>query len=305
MKMESTPRVSVIIPAYFSFSTIAASLTSLKKQSFQNFEVIVVNSSPEDLTKRTVQECYPEALFVQSPVRLLPHAARNSGVEHAQGELLVFTDPDCEADPEWLKNLVAVFDSGKEALTGAMGFAGSGWLETGIHLCKFHWLLPGLESEGKQCAPTANAAFSRRLWQKIGPFPGDIYAGDGVVSWRALQQGHLPFFVPEAVTRHHHKESLKELCRQRFLRGRDYAYAQITVMGKSTALDWLRLTFSWSAAGLVLLRAGRAAFRVGWGREFLLTLPVQFLGHCLWALGESCGALLLLFGIPAKEFKEE
>jgi hypothetical protein len=200
------------------------------------------------------------------------------------------------ADPEWLETLIAAFEEGKEALVGSMGLAGRSWLEKGIHLCKFHWLLPGLKSSAKFCAPTANAAYSRKLWEIIGPFPGDVFAGDGIVSRRASSLGRVPLFVPKAVVRHFHSDTFRNYCSQRFYRGREYAWARMKLMGDSTFLTWLSLFFSWAAVGLVLLRAGKNSISAGWGRMFFLTLPVQIAGHLMWALGESFGASEILSG---------
>lgn len=296
MNEKGESRVSVIIPAYFSSATIAAALDALRGQSFRDFEVIVVNSSPEEETGLIVRGGYPEVDFVQVTSRLLPHAARNAGIERSRGELLVFTDPDCEADPGWLASMVAAFDSGAESLVGSMGMAGEGWMEKGIHLCKFHWLLPGLPNSVKTCAPTANAAYSRDLWSRIGPFPGNRFAGDGIVSRRAARLGHPPVFVPGALTLHRHGNRLLEFLAQRFSRGREYSMVQLRDLGPAPLVTWMRLLFSWASPAWVLLRAGKHSFHAGWGGAYLLTIPVQAAGHLSWALGESLEALRLLVG---------
>ena len=295
MSTGPAPRLSVVIPAYYSSSTIAISLAALRRQIYRDFEAVVVNSSQEEDTARVVRGRYPEVTFIQSPVRLLPHAARNAGIERARGELLVFTDPDCEAAPDWLATLAEAYDAGVKAMVGAMGLAGDSWMEKGIHLLKFHWLLPGLERAEKYCAPTANAAYSRTLYEKIGPFNGEVFAGDGIMSWRAAQQGHPPVFVPKAVVRHRHDNSLVELCLQRYRRGKEYALVRTRHMGEPSLSTWLSLLVSWAAIGWVIVRAGKDAFRAGWGGAFLSTLPIQLAGHWAWAWGESVGALGLLF----------
>ncbi len=296
MSNEPEHSISVVIPAYYSYTTIEKSLEALMRQTYREFEVIVVNSSPEKNTGRIVREKFPGVKFIQSSGRLLPHAARNVGVDASRGNLLVFTDPDCIADPDWLEILAAAFNGGKKVLVGSMGLSGDGWLEKGIHLCKFHWLLPGLGPAVKTCAPTANALYSRDIWEEIGPFSSEVFAGDGILSWKASQLDHAPFFVPEAVVRHIHKETWGSFCRQRFFRGREYAGVRVGLMGKPTLLTWLSLAFSWGSLGLVLLRAGRNAVIAGWGKTFWCTLPVQITGHFSWALGESVGAALHLLG---------
>lgn len=291
MTARPAPGICVVIPAYYSTRTLSGCLAALQRQSWRDFEVIVVNSSPETETEALVREHHPEVCFLQSPVRLYPHAARNRGVEEARGELLVFTDPDCEAEPGWLEAMWSAYRQDREAIAGAMDLLNPTLWEQGIHLLKFHWLLKELPPGPRKCAATANAAYSRRLWARIGPFPGGYFASDGILSHRAALAGCPPWFEPGAVVRHRHENRIWELCAQRFWRGRDYAWAQLTMMYPGSQRARIRLLFSWTALPWVLIRAARDAFRCGWGRAYLLTLPVQIVGHALWAFGESLGAL--------------
>jgi len=295
MNMLQQPFVSVIVPAYYSAETICGCLDALRLQTYRSFEVIVVNSSPEPETERLVRGRYPEVLFEQHSVRLFPHDARNRGVAAARGDLFVFTDPDCEADTHWLERLVLASGQGSQALVGAMGLGSDRLWEKAIHLVKFHWLLPGLTARTRFCAATANAVYSRQLWSRIGPFPDGFYAADGILSYRAALAGYPPRFVSDAIVRHHHLDSAIGLLRVRFSRGRDYARAQLSLMGTPELSRWLKLIFSWLALPLVLLRALCDAFRAHWLRSYLLTFPIQVLGHGSWAVGESWGALEMLF----------
>ena len=108
------PVVSILIPAYRSDDTLAECLAALRAQQFLDREVIVVNSSPGAATRRVVERHFPETIFEQAPGRLLPHAARNRAAALARGEILVFTDPDCRARPDWLERLVAAHRAGHE-----------------------------------------------------------------------------------------------------------------------------------------------------------------------------------------------
>ncbi|HVS63108.1 MAG TPA: glycosyltransferase [Thermoanaerobaculia bacterium] len=51
----SGPRVSVVIPAYRSHATIAGCLAALRQQEYRSFEVVVVDSSPDERTAREVR----------------------------------------------------------------------------------------------------------------------------------------------------------------------------------------------------------------------------------------------------------
>jgi O-antigen biosynthesis protein len=282
------PLASIILPAYYSDDTIADCLKALKQQTFRDFEVIVVNSSPETRTAAAVA-AFPETKLIQSPTRLLPHAARNRGVEEASGHLLVFSDPDCSAHSDWLATLVECWRSGHEAVGGAMGLASKGWMEGAIHLTKFHWCLTGHNGGTRWILPTANAAYSRRVWDRIGPFP-DVFAGDAVQSWKAGKLGIQPWFEPRAIVSHTHGQTLRALMRQRVARGREFGRVRAEFEHWSKLRLLANLLFAPFVWVLVLLRAGRDAAVSGWLTTYLATLPVQAAAHAAWSFGEAAAS---------------
>lgn len=297
--MTPSPRVSVLIPAYHSDETIASCLDSLRAQTFRDFEVLVVNSSPEERTA-AVLEHYPEVRFEQSASRLLPHAARNRAAARARGQILVFTDPDCVMIPDWLGTLVAGFDRGHQAVGGAMDLTGSGWFPTGIHLCKFSWALPGTSEGPRAILPTANCAYSRQLWDEIGPFDGSRFSGDAILSWKAARAGYRLCFEPNAVVYHTHEGGWRALWRERVSRGRDFAQAR---MEHEEWTRWRVATYLAGTPLLLFLLAARASFdslRSGWLLRFLATLPVQSAGQLGWLLGEASAYLERLVGGRAR-----
>ena len=122
----SDPLVSVVITCYYSYESLGECLESLRRQSYRNFEIIVVNSSPESETAKVVSN-YPEVKFIQSEVRLYPHAARNRGLEEARGEMFLFIDPDCLAEPDWMETLVRAAERGADLVVGAMDLVEKSW----------------------------------------------------------------------------------------------------------------------------------------------------------------------------------
>lgn len=283
----NAPRVSVIIPAFHSESTIGGCLEAITGQTFQDLEVIVVNSSNEDRTRQIVLSHYPRAIFDQSPVRLLPHAARNRGVAQARGEMLAFTDPDCIPRPEWLAHLVQACEDGHSVVSGSMDLKDENWWASGIHLCKWFWLLSGLRPHSPKIVATGNAAYSRQVWEAVGPFDGDLYNGDALFSWRASARGFSLWFEPGAIVEQIHRENWVEFVRERYSRGREFGQvrAQFEQWSRSRALAY--------SLGIPLLlivilaRTERAARSANMSRDFWLTIPVSILGQLAWLLGES------------------
>lgn len=283
---DRPPRVSVIIPAYYSHETIEACLEALRAQTFPDFETIVVNSSPDEQTSQIVTAHFPEVVFAQAPTRLLPHAARNRGAGLARGNLLVFTDPDCSARLDWLARLVEAH-ADHPVVGGSMELRTGRWLERGVHLCKFFWLLSSLAAGPRAIICTANASYSRAVWDVVGPFDEQLFTADALLSWRAAARGFHPWFEPRAIVEHRHDGTLWHYWREFFFRGQEFAGARAEFENWSR---WRAAVYLVSLPGLILLvliRAGRNAFKSGWGLHFVLTLPVQFVCKLAWSLGEA------------------
>jgi GT2 family glycosyltransferase len=284
--MSSARRVSVIIPAYNSEATIAFTLDALARQTFADFETIVVDSSPGEATARLMADRFPEVIFHHSTERLLPHGARNRGMELAQGELLVFTDPDCVARPDWLTRLVAAHDQGHSFVGGAIEVDG-GWIEQGIHLSKFSaWTGDGPPGRRDDLA-TANVLWSRSLMKRVGPFPTHEWSGDTALSWRARAEGIELRFEPGAVVSHTHETGLRAAWRERYVRGKDFAGMRMRVEQWSRPQAAVHLLAVPFVPALLLARAIGRARRGGGLRRAILTAPIQLFGYLGWSLGEG------------------
>ena len=285
--MSEGPRVSVIVPAYNSEGTIAATLDALAGQTFTDFETVVVDSSPGEATARLMADRFPGVVFHHSRDRLLPHAARNRGVELARGEVLVFTDPDCVARPEWLKRLVAAHDQGHQVVGGAIEIEQDGWATTGIHLSKFSAWIGGGHAGTRADLATANVLWSRPVLTQYGPFPAETWCGDTEVSWRARAAGIELRFEPDAVVSHTHDTGLRTAWRERNVRGEDFARMRIRVERWSRARAAAHLLSVPVVPALLLGRAFGYARRSGRLGEAVLSAPVQLLAYAGWSLGEG------------------
>ena len=95
------PDVSVIVPAHDAAATLGRTLAALTAQRFDGgFEIVVVDDASSDATAAVAERA--GAHVVRQARRAGPAAARNAGVAVARGELLAFTDADCEPAPSWL-----------------------------------------------------------------------------------------------------------------------------------------------------------------------------------------------------------
>ena len=117
-------QISVVIPTYQRPHLLQRCLEAMKEQSFakDGFEVIVVSDGADITTKILgVQLSFlePKFVFLHTPEKKGPAAARNFGWRRANGTLIAFTDDDTIPDADWLSNIWRSYNGEKEiAFTG-------------------------------------------------------------------------------------------------------------------------------------------------------------------------------------------
>jgi len=294
--MNTHLSVAVIIPAYNSFSTIEHSLDTLSKQEYPVHQIIVVDSSPNDQVEGIVTGKFPEVAFFHSKKRLLPHAARNAGAQKTSSDLLVFTDPDIYARPNWITNLVEAYRQHGGVIIGSVTNHSNSWLEWGIHFGKFDPFLPGAGIRPLGFCATANMLCSRSDFERMGGFEGDEMLGDLLISWKFVEN-HIPIiFAPSALVEHHHTQSYPVFLHERFLRGMDFGRL------RHDQFHWTKLRTIWhllitiSGARLLglMVREGKNSLKAKLFFKFLLTFPVSFTGQAFWLFGETSAFVRVL-----------
>lgn len=224
---QSLPVVSVIVPVFNGERTIEACLASLLGQDYpkERYEVIVVDNRSTDRTASLVQR-FPVRYVLEDRVQG-SYAARNRGVREASGELLAFTDADCVASPDWIRQGVAGFTSSEigcvaggirplESKTLAQRYAAA-------HRALSHEA--GSSNGERRVAYTANAFYRKATIERLGGFDPTVRSGgDADLSRRMSERLALRIAVrPEAGVSHQHRETVRELLRQR----RHYGYGSV------------------------------------------------------------------------------
>lgn len=108
------PKVTVVIPAYNAMTYLPETLDSVLKQTFIDFEVLIVNDGSTDGIVLWALE------IIDSRVKLISQenqglpGARNTGIVHAQGEYIAFLDADDLWEPTKLEKQVHCLDSKPE-----------------------------------------------------------------------------------------------------------------------------------------------------------------------------------------------
>ncbi len=117
--MEKTPLISVIIPVYNGENYIRACIENMLNQTYKNLEIIVVNDGSHDLSGSIAEE-YPVKVIHFQQNRGLS-AARNTGIDTAQGEYIHFMDVDDAVNPQYYEEMAkAVVETNADMACGGM-----------------------------------------------------------------------------------------------------------------------------------------------------------------------------------------
>ncbi|MEO1592097.1 MAG: glycosyltransferase family 2 protein [Cyanobacteria bacterium J06632_22] len=106
------PIISAIICTHNRDQYLGAAIDSLLSQSFDRYEVIVVDNASTDKTAAVVKARLGDARlrYVHEPTLGLS-VARNRGAQESQGQILAYLDDDAEASEQWLLALARVFEA--------------------------------------------------------------------------------------------------------------------------------------------------------------------------------------------------
>ncbi|MBW4664429.1 MAG: glycosyltransferase [Chroococcus sp. CMT-3BRIN-NPC107] len=97
---NNTPIISVVIPVYNGAKTIKETVESVLQQTYQNFEIIVINDGSQDETLAVINNIQNQKIKLFSYSNAGLSASRNRGFARACGEFITFLD----ADDLWTKD---------------------------------------------------------------------------------------------------------------------------------------------------------------------------------------------------------
>jgi glycosyltransferase involved in cell wall biosynthesis len=103
------PKVSVVIPAFNSAGTIARAIDSVLAQDVPEMEIIVIDDGSTDETP-SILDGYGKRITAIRQVNQGVAAARNRGIDAAQGEFIAFLDSDDEWYPKKLKKQMLLME---------------------------------------------------------------------------------------------------------------------------------------------------------------------------------------------------
>ena len=111
MRKTDTPKISVIVPTYNRKHELTKLLHSLNNQTLppSRFEIVVIDDGSTDGTEEWLMKNknqFHATISYYAQNHGGPGAARNLGMEKADGDIFAFTDTDCIAEPHWLDSFL-------------------------------------------------------------------------------------------------------------------------------------------------------------------------------------------------------
>jgi len=211
MPQDDFPFVSVIIPTRNMRDLLQDAIESLYEQSYprDRYEIIVVDNSSTDGTEqmiRSMQDKSRIALWYYRKENEGPGSSRNMGIEKAKGAVIAFTDSDCVADVNWLKN-------GVSGMTEGIGLVqGKTLPNPGQKRGTFSRTQSVTVENGMY--PMCNVFYRKDVLDKIGGISPDFcglncfgkprWGGEDTdLAWRVKKRGWKSVFAEEAVIYHH------------------------------------------------------------------------------------------------------
>ena len=218
-------QISVIIPTKNGAEQLRELLASLKTQSLQPDQVLVIDSSSSDSTTSVAREYGAELLEIEE--REFDHGGtRSFGAQTARGDILIFLTQDAlPADQNLLKNLVAPLrESSDICLSYARQLPSFNATDIAAHLRFFNYpeqpeirAFDDRARLGLQCVFTSNScsAYRKSSLKEIGYFEtGLIFGEDSCAAGRLLENGLRIAYAADAKVYHSHDYSISdEFCR--------------------------------------------------------------------------------------------
>lgn len=213
---ETLPKMSVIICSYNGAGTVQACLKSMRRLKYPDYEVIFVDDGSTDNTQEILKD-FPEVRNIRQKNMGLSNA-RNVGMNAARGDIIVYTDSDCEADEDWLYYLALALVRSPHA-----GMGGPNLIpDEGSWIADCVGLSPGgpthvmIDDRTAEHVPGCNMAYYAWAARQINGFdPQFRKAGDDVdFIWRLQQQGHTIGFAPAAQVWHYRRNTVAAYLKQ-------------------------------------------------------------------------------------------
>ena len=186
--------ISIVIPLYNKEKQITNTLCTVLQQTYQKFEVVIVNDGSTDHSVEEVRKIQDERIRIIHQTNMGVAAARNMGIREAKYDLIAFLDADDEWKPTYLETLYQLSQK---------------FSECGVWACRYELREPNGRQklpvirklsfkevgvlDSFQVANCSNPPLSsistmirKQALQELGGFPVGVKSGEDLLTWARL-----------------------------------------------------------------------------------------------------------------------
>lgn len=213
----ASPLVSIVIANWNGRSWLAQCLPTLQRQTFTDFEIIIVDNGSTDGSVAWLTDNWPDVRVIPLKMNLGFAAANNVGMRAARGRFIVTLNNDTLAEPDWLAAMVTAVAAPDVGMVAAkilvwnnpdvLDSTGIEVDVTGTAWNRGDGLPADTLFSAEVFGPSGAAALYRReMLAQIGLFDEDFFAyyEDVDLAWRARRAGWRCVYAAEAQINHWH-----------------------------------------------------------------------------------------------------
>ena len=247
--MSENLLVSVIVLNYNAGELLLNCIESIKKSTYKNLEIIVVDNISTDKSQKICKEKYPDIKLIQNDENFGYCEGNNIGIREAKGDYIIILNPDTIVESSWIEELISAYNKFGDGLYQPKFFSLDEKLvlqSTGnmLHIFGFGFARDKgkISDEKMEAIEKINYASgtclftSKAVLDKVGlldPFLF-LYHDDLDLGWRAAQMGIDSFYVPKSIIYHAESYALKWSAKKFYWLERNRKYCLLIHYSKET-----------------------------------------------------------------------
>jgi glycosyltransferase involved in cell wall biosynthesis len=309
---------SIVLPVHNDEETVRECLESICKQTYKNFEIVVVDDGSTDSTPILLSEISSrnKRIRVITTSHVGTSEAKNIGLSNSSGAVIFFAEGDAIYEPTYLDEAIKCLDQDKK--NGGVCVLGEPWITRETFVTKSMYaekmVIHELIRQGR-LEPYYSWVFPRQVLDEVGAFDSKLsQAEDRDLFARVKRRGYKIGLVQKILWRHMRNETTSQFMLKCYVKGKrriDYLvkngryrefvkgvaglWAIMIIMIFIYISPWVAIAGIALASVLFLARFARilvVGLRIGVPRRSLLLLPVfQLLRY----LGNAAGYTVGLF----------
>ena len=248
--------ISIVVLNYNAGELLLNCINSLKKSTYQNIEILVVDNISSDDSHTKCKKQFPDIKLIQNRKNLGYCGGNNVGIKEAKGEFIVILNPDTIVEENWLDEMFNAFNEFGDGLyqPKIISLNESDIIQsTGnmIHVFGFGFardkgkkIIEKKEEIEKIGYASGTCLFTtKKVLEKVGLLDEFLflYHDDLDLGWRAAQIGINSYYVPKSKIFHVESYSLKWSAKKFYWLERNRKYCLKTHYSKDT---YKKMSFS-------------------------------------------------------------